>query len=60
MLSGHEELIGLRMRAHATAGDHAGVRLEWEQYERIVDADPWSDGEPSPTLVDLRRELLAR
>lgn len=58
VLPGHEELIGLRMRAHATAGDHAGVRLEWEQYERIVHADPWSDGEPSPTLVDLRRRLL--
>ena len=60
VLPGHEELIGLRMRAHAAAGDHAGVRLEWEQYERIVNADPWSDGEPSPTLVDLRRHLLAR
>jgi LysM repeat protein/DNA-binding SARP family transcriptional activator len=60
VLPGHEELIGLRMRAHAAAGDHAGVRLEWEQYERIVNADPWSDGEPSPTLVELRRHLLTR
>jgi len=60
VLPGHEELIGLRMRAHARAGDHAGVRHEWEQYERVITADPWSDGEPSPRLVDLRRQLLAR
>jgi hypothetical protein len=58
VLPGHEELIGLRMRAHARAGDHAGVRQEWESYERMIMADPWSDGEPSPKLVDLRHELL--
>lgn len=58
VLPGHEELIGLRMRAHARSGDHAGVRQEWESYERVITADPWSDGEPSPKLVDLRRQLL--
>ncbi len=58
VLPGHEELIGLRMKAHARAGDHAGVRQEWESYERVINADPWSDGEPSPKLVELRRELL--
>lgn len=58
VLPGHEELIGLRMSAHARAGDHAGVRHEWECYERVVTADDWSDGEPSPKLVDLRRRLL--
>ena len=58
VLPGHEELIGLRMQAHARAGDHAGVRHEWESYERVITADPWSDGEPSPKLVDLRTELL--
>ena len=58
VLPGHEELIGLRMRAHARAGDHAAVRQEWSNYERVVNADPWSDGEPSPKLVDLRKELL--
>ena len=58
VLPGHEELIGLRMRAHARVGDHAGVRQEWESYERVITADPWSDGEPSPKLVELRRELL--
>ena len=58
VLPGHEELIGLRMKAHARAGDHAGVRQEWESYERVINADPWSDGEPSPKLVELRRDLL--
>jgi hypothetical protein len=58
VLPGHEQLIGLRMRAHAQAGDLAGVRHEWESYERTLDADPWSDGEPSPKLVELRQELL--
>ena len=58
VLPGHEELIGLRMRAHAQAGDHAGVRQEWASYERVITSDPWSDGEPSPKLVDLRRQLL--
>ena len=31
VLSGHEELVALRMRAHAGAGDLAGVRSEWER-----------------------------
>ena len=59
VLPGHEELIGLRMRAHARSGDLAGVRQEWESYERVVMADPWSDGEPSPKLLDLRHQLLS-
>ncbi len=59
VLPGHEELIGLRMRAHAQAGDLAGVRSEWESYERVIVADPWSDGEPAPKLLEIRRELLA-
>ena len=58
VLPGHEELISLRMQAHARAGDLAGVRQEWESYERVLVADAWSDGEPSPKLLDLRRELL--
>ncbi len=60
VLPGHEELIGLRMRAHAQRGDLAGVRQEWEAYERAITADTWSDGEPSPKLLALRRELLNR
>jgi hypothetical protein len=59
VLAGHEELIGLRMRAHACRGDLAGVRSEWESYERALNADNWSAAEPSPKLVELRRDLLA-
>jgi nucleoid-associated protein YgaU len=59
VLPGHEELIGLRMRAHARAGDLAGVRQEWESYERVIVADAWADGEPAPKLLALRRELLS-
>ena len=59
VLAGHEELIALRMRAHADRGDLAGVRNEWESYERALTADTWASAEPSPKLVQLRRELLA-
>ena len=58
VLPGHEELIALRMQAHARAGDLAGVRQEWDAYERVLIADAWSDGEPAPKLLALRRELL--
>jgi hypothetical protein len=58
MLPGHEELVALRMRAHARAGDLTAVRAEWGSYERALAADPWSDAEPAAKLVDLRRELL--
>ena len=59
VLAGQESLIALRMRAHAEAGDLSGVRLEWESYERVLTGDPWSDGEPAPKLVALRKELLS-
>lgn len=59
VLPGHEALVGLRMRARAAAGDLAGVRVEWEAYERVVAADPWSGGTPAAELVTLRRDLLA-
>ncbi len=59
VLAGHEELIALRMRAHADRGDLAGVRGEWESYERAIQADTWAAAEPSPKLVDLRRQLLS-
>ncbi|MDO8390430.1 MAG: hypothetical protein Q7V57_08070 [Actinomycetota bacterium] len=58
VLAGHEELIALRMRAHARRGDLAGVRGEWESYERALAADPWAAAEPAPKLVALRRELM--
>ncbi len=59
-LPGHEELIAIRMRAHAARGDMAGVRNEWEAYERVLLADAWCGGEPSTKLVALRRQLLAQ
>jgi LysM repeat protein len=59
VLPGHEELIALRMRAHTANGDLAGVRHEWQSYERVIAADPWSDGEPAPKLVELRHQLLS-
>ncbi|HVE19019.1 MAG TPA: LysM peptidoglycan-binding domain-containing protein [Ilumatobacteraceae bacterium] len=59
VLAGHEELIALRMRAHALRGDLAGVRSEWDSYERAINADSWNDAEPSPKLLSLRRELLS-
>ena len=58
VLPAHEGLIALRMRSYARSGDLAGVRQEWENYERVIVADAWSDGEPAPQLVDLRRDLL--
>jgi hypothetical protein len=58
VLNGHEECIALRMRAHAERGDLAGVRAEWERYERALAADPWSAGDPAPKLVQLRSQLL--
>jgi hypothetical protein len=58
VLPGHEQLIALRMEAHARSGDHAGVRQEWDSYERVINGDPWSDGEPAPKLVELRQRLL--
>ena len=58
VLPGQEELIGLRMRAHARSGDLAAVRQEWASYERSITVDSWADGEPAPKLLALRRELL--
>jgi hypothetical protein len=57
-LPGHEELIAIRMRAHAAHGDLSGVRNEWESYERVLLAETFEAGEPSPKLVALRRQLL--
>jgi nucleoid-associated protein YgaU len=58
VLPGHEELIALRMRARAAAGDLAGVKLEWEGYERVLNADLWGDGEASAKMTALRQQLL--
>jgi hypothetical protein len=58
VLAGHEELIALRMRAHAGRGDLAGVRSEWASYERALAADTWTSPDPAPKLVSLRTTLL--
>jgi hypothetical protein len=57
VLPGHEELVGLRLRAHAARGDRAALRHEYACYEQSILADPWA-GDPSPALVALRQELL--
>ena len=59
VLPGHDSLVGLRMHAHALAGNLAGVRQEFESYERVIISDPWGDGSPSPQVVELRNRLLA-
>ena len=59
-LPGHEELVALRLQAHAARRDLAGLRGEWEQYERVLEADPWMAAEPSDTLLSLRAELVNR
>ena len=59
-LPGHEELVCLRMRAQHRAGSHAGVRAEFESYERVITNDDWGDGEPAPGVVALRNELLGQ
>jgi hypothetical protein len=59
VLPGHDELVCLRMHAHAAAGNLAGVRQEFESYERVVTADVWGDGSLSIKVVALRNRLLA-
>jgi len=59
VLPGHDELVCLRMHAHAAAGNLAGIRQEFESYERVVMADVWGDGSLSPKVVQLRNRLLA-
>lgn len=56
-LPGHEELVCLRMEAHARRGDLAGVRAEFESYERQLANDPWCAGEPSAKVLAARARL---
>ena len=58
VLPAHDELVCLRLRAHAAQGNLAGVRHEFTSYERSLTADPWGDSEPSPKVVATRNELL--
>lgn len=58
VLPGHEELLALRMRAHAVKGDLAAVRAEWSSHQRAIAHDAWSGGATSPKLNELCRALL--
>jgi hypothetical protein len=58
VLPGHEELVAVRMRAHAQRADRGGIRREFAAYERAVLSDVWAGGEPSAQLASLRQELL--
>lgn len=55
-LPGHEELVAIRLRAHAERGDRVAMRAEWESYRRAV-ANEWGDAEPSEKMMDLWRRL---
>lgn len=58
VLHGHEELVALRMRAYGEVGDRVGVNAEWSSYERSLQSDSRSGGEPSSWIVELRHELI--
>jgi hypothetical protein len=45
------------MKAHALKGDLAGVRFEFDSYQRAIASDSFSIAEPSQKLVSLLRKL---
>ncbi len=55
-LPGHEELVAVRLRAHAEHGDRIAMRAEWESYRRVL-ATEWGDPQPSERMMDLWRNL---
>ncbi|MFM8662758.1 MAG: hypothetical protein ACKODI_02795, partial [Acidimicrobiaceae bacterium] len=57
VLGAHEELFALRMKAHALNGDLAGVRFEFDSYQRAIAYDSFSITEPSQKLVSLLNKL---
>ncbi|MFM8651419.1 MAG: hypothetical protein ACKODE_03735, partial [Acidimicrobiaceae bacterium] len=57
VLGAHEELFALRMKAHALNGDLAGVRFEFDSYQRAIASDSYSIVEPSQKLVSLLNKL---
>lgn len=57
VLGAHEELFALRMKAHALRGDSAGVRFEFDSYQRAINSDSFSIAEPSQKLVSLLSSL---
>jgi hypothetical protein len=57
-LRGHEELIALRMRAHAQERNISGINSEWLAYERLrIAEDQFLDRE-SNEIAKLRHSLL--
>lgn len=58
VLAGHEELVSLRMRAHAAASDFAAVEEEWRRYERTTRLD--DDVMDVSKVRRLREDLLGR
>jgi nucleoid-associated protein YgaU len=58
VLPGHEQLVCLRMEAHACRGDLSGVRAEFQAYERVVLADPWGSEALAPKVAATRNRLL--
>lgn len=56
-LPGHEELVAIRLRAHAEHGDQVAMRAEWESYRRAL-ACEWGDTEPSAKMMELWRRLV--
>ena len=57
VLGAHEELFALRMKAHALNGDLAGVRFEFDSYQRAIASDSFPISEPSQKLVSLLNKL---
>lgn len=58
-LPGHEDLVAIRLRAHAEHGDRVAMKAEWESYRRAV-ASEWGDAEPSSKMMELWRRLDIR
>jgi hypothetical protein len=58
LLPAHSELLGLRMKARAAAGDIDGVRAEYDAYMRAELADPLYDDEPNRKLEQLHQDLV--
>ena len=57
-LPGHEELVAVRLRAHARRGDRVAMRTEWESFRRAVSSE-WGDAEPSAKILGLWRSLTS-
>jgi hypothetical protein len=58
-LRGHEELIALRMKAHAQQRNISGINSEWLSYERVRIADDRFLDREHNEIAKLRNSLLA-